>query len=157
MVGYRKGGLFRWGWIGSHEAHNQIIKRIKRRSSVPVVGVFRWAVAQSLPAPFCLFKPARREVLTNDQHVEREGFRALFRDSRFKPNSLLSRRVSQRVRLRTVAEPPKPRSPCGFQHCPGPPLMLENIHGRHADHTQVHRLRRNEGGRVPLLAKSARA
>jgi hypothetical protein len=29
VVGYREGNLFRWGWIGSHEAYNKIIKRMK--------------------------------------------------------------------------------------------------------------------------------
>jgi len=29
VVGYREGHLFRWGWIGSHEAYNQMIERMK--------------------------------------------------------------------------------------------------------------------------------
>lgn len=29
VIGYREGNLFRWGWIGSHEAYDRIIKRLK--------------------------------------------------------------------------------------------------------------------------------
>jgi hypothetical protein len=29
VIGYREGNLFRWGWIGPHEAYNKIIKRMK--------------------------------------------------------------------------------------------------------------------------------
>jgi len=28
-IGYREGEIFRWGWIGSHEAYNKALRRMK--------------------------------------------------------------------------------------------------------------------------------
>ena len=28
-IGYREGGIFRWGWIGSHESYNKLFRRMK--------------------------------------------------------------------------------------------------------------------------------
>lgn len=28
-IGYREGDVFRWGWIGSHEAYNKLLRRMK--------------------------------------------------------------------------------------------------------------------------------
>jgi hypothetical protein len=28
-IGYREGNIFRWGWIGSHEAYNKLLGRIR--------------------------------------------------------------------------------------------------------------------------------
>jgi hypothetical protein len=28
-IGYREGDIFRWGWIGSHEAYNKLLQRTK--------------------------------------------------------------------------------------------------------------------------------
>lgn len=30
-IGYREGDSFYWGWIGSHEAYNKLLKRVKCR------------------------------------------------------------------------------------------------------------------------------
>ena len=29
VIGYREGDAFYWAWIGSHEAYNQLLKRMK--------------------------------------------------------------------------------------------------------------------------------
>ena len=28
-IGYREGEIFHWGWIGSHEAYNKLLRRMK--------------------------------------------------------------------------------------------------------------------------------
>jgi hypothetical protein len=28
-IGYREGNVFRWGWIGSHEAYNKLLRRMR--------------------------------------------------------------------------------------------------------------------------------
>ena len=28
-IGYREGEMFRWGWIGSHEAYNKLLRSVK--------------------------------------------------------------------------------------------------------------------------------
>jgi hypothetical protein len=28
-IGYRQGEAFHWGWIGSHEAYNKLVRRLK--------------------------------------------------------------------------------------------------------------------------------
>ena len=28
-IGYREGEVFRWGWIGSHEAYTKLLRRMK--------------------------------------------------------------------------------------------------------------------------------
>ena len=29
VIGYREGDVFYWGWIGSHEAYNRLLRRMK--------------------------------------------------------------------------------------------------------------------------------
>jgi hypothetical protein len=29
VIGYRQGNAFYWGWIGSHEAYNKLLRRMK--------------------------------------------------------------------------------------------------------------------------------
>ena len=29
VIGYREGEVFNWGWIGSHEEYNKILRRVK--------------------------------------------------------------------------------------------------------------------------------
>jgi hypothetical protein len=29
VIGYREGNIFRWGWIGTHEAYNMLLRRLR--------------------------------------------------------------------------------------------------------------------------------